>query len=330
MNNIATELGVSTVTVSKALAGKEGVSAAVREEIRKKAAALGYVYNCLPRNMLKGRNYNVGILIASRFLGENSFYWIFFQRLLGALKKTEYLGILEVIDGEDEVARAVPFIAGTNRVDGLILLGQFSDEYLAMITSKIPACVFLDFYSDIGKCDCVSSNNFLGSYNLTKLLIAAGHKKIAFLGSTWATTSILDRYMGFCKAMLESGLTFTDAIPDRDSKGLFSEIKLNPAAYSACVCNNDRLAGLLVRQFRQKQIIVPDDISLVGFDNEGEAVTAGVGITSMEFDIGTMCNLTVDFLIKRIENEDYVPRGRSFVDGRIVMKQSIKEEGGNA
>jgi LacI family transcriptional regulator len=321
MNDIASGLGVSTVTVSKALAGKDGVSAAVREKIREKAAALGYVYNSLPRNMLKGRNYNVGILIASRFLGGNSFYWIFFQRLLSALKKTEYLGFLEIVDGADEDARTVPLIVTTNRVDGVILLGQFSDGYLAMITQKMPACVFLDFYSDIGNCDCVSSNNFLGSYNLTKLLIASGHKKIAFVGSTWATTSILDRYLGFCKAMLEAGLTFGDAIPDRDSTGLFSEIKLNTAAYSACVCNNDRLAGLLVRQFRQNGIIVPDAISLVGFDNEDEAVTAGVGITSMEFDIGTMCDLAVDFLIKRIENEDYVPRGRSFVDGRIVVKR---------
>jgi LacI family transcriptional regulator len=324
MRDIASKLGVSTVTVSMALGGKEGVSKSVREKIQKKAEELGYTYNSLPRSMLKGRNYSIGIFIAARFLGESSFYWTFFQRLITSLRKTEYMGVLEIVDDADEASLSVPAIVAAKRIDGAILLGQLSDEYLSMITDQMPACVFLDFYSDIGKCDCVASNNFLGSYNLTKLLIAAGHKKIAFIGSTQATTSILDRYMGFCKAMLEVNLPFDDAIADRDSKGtLFSEIKINPSAYSACVCNSDRLAGVLVRQLIKKQIMVPRDISIVGFDNESETITAGIGVTSLEVDNGAMCDLAVDFLVQRIENDDYTPRGRSFVDGRIIIKNSI-------
>jgi LacI family transcriptional regulator len=322
MSDIAKEVGVSTVSVSKALAEKEGVSDELRKVIRQKAEELGYVYNSLPRNMITGRYYNVGILIGSKYLGENSFYWGFYQKLLEILKQTEYLGVLEIVNEDDEAACVVP--AFIDKVDGIILLGQLSDEYLSMIIQKTARCVFLDFYSEIGKCDCVASNNFLGSYNLTKLLIVAGHKKIAFIGSISATTSILDRYMGFCKAMVEAGLSYEGAIEDRDGKGgLYTEIELEPFKYTAYVCNNDRLAGRVIRQLGKQGIRVPSDISVVGFDNESETITSGVQVTSLEVNIKTMCVTAAALLIQHIEMPDYVPRGRCFIDGKIVIKQSI-------
>ncbi|MDR2747779.1 MAG: substrate-binding domain-containing protein [Treponema sp.] len=324
MSDIARELGVSTVTVSKALSGKEGVGKDLRKSIVQKAEAMGYVYNSLPRGMLEGRTYNIGILIAAKYLGENSFYWIFYQRLLRALKATSYTGILEVVNDEDETACAIPSIVTANKIDGLILLGQLSSAYLSAITTTIRQCVFLDFYSDIGRCDCVASNTFLGSYNLTKLLIAAGHKKIAFIGSISATTSIIDRYMGYCKAMLEAGFPYDPAIDDRDSKGVYlTEMQLKPDSYTAYVCNNDQLAGNVIRQLRKIGMAVPADISLVGFDNESEAVTGGIGITSLEVNVDNMCGKCIGTLIQHIESEEYGPPGISFVDGKIVVKQSI-------
>ncbi|MDR3249044.1 MAG: LacI family DNA-binding transcriptional regulator, partial [Treponema sp.] len=157
MGDIARELSVSTVTVSKALGGKDGVGIALRKLIEEKAAEMGYVYNSLPRNMLLGRNYNIGVLISDKYLGENSFYWIFYQKLLHSLKQSPYLGILEVVESGDEEASTPPALLAANRADGLILLGQFPDDYLSMITKRTRRCIFLDFYSEIGHCDCVAS-----------------------------------------------------------------------------------------------------------------------------------------------------------------------------
>jgi LacI family transcriptional regulator len=324
MSDIARELGVSTVTVSKALSGKDGVGKELRKAIVQKAEAMGYVYNSLPRSMLQGRTYNIGILIASKYLGENSFYWIFYQRLLHTLKDTSYTGILEVVNDDDELACAAPSIVTANKIDGLILLGQFSNAYLSAITTTVRQCVFLDFYSEIGQCDCVASNTFLGSYNLTKLLLAAGHTKIAFVGSISATTSIIDRYMGYCKAMLEVRLPYDAAIDDRDTRGVYlTELRLQTGSYTAYVCNSDQMAGNVIRQLRKAGMAVPGDISLVGFDNESEAVTDGIGVTSLEMNIDSMCGKSIGTLIQHIESEGYGPPGISFVDGTIVIKQSI-------
>jgi LacI family transcriptional regulator len=274
--------------------------------------------------MLEGRTYNIGILIAAKYLGESAFYWVFYQRLLHTLKGTPYTGILEVVSDEDEITGAIPSIVTANKVDGLILLGQFSNAYLLSVTATIRQCVFLDFYSDVGQCDCIASNTFLGSYNLTKLLIAAGHKRIAFIGSISATTSIIDRYMGYCKAMLEAGIPHAAAIGDRDSKGVYlPEIQLNPGGYTAYVCNNDQVAGNVIRQLRRAGLGVPADVSLVGFDNESEAVTDGIGVTSLEVNVDSMCGKSIGTLIRHIESEDYGLPGLSVVDGKIVVKQSI-------
>jgi LacI family transcriptional regulator len=274
--------------------------------------------------MLEGRTYNIGILIASKYLGESAFYWIFYQKLLDLLKKTSYTGILEIVSDEDEAKGVVPSIVASNKIDGLILLGQLSDPYLSALASKVKQCVYLDFYSETGSCDCIAPNNFMGSYSLTRLLIAAGHKKIAFIGSISATTSILDRYMGFCKAMLEAGLSYDPAIEDRDRKGLYlAEFKLNSGHYTAYVCNNDQVAGIVIRQLRHMGIAVPKDISMVGFDNESETVTEGIGITSLSVSIDNMCEMAINSLVQHIEAEEYIPMGMSFIDGKIVVKQSI-------
>jgi LacI family transcriptional regulator len=322
MSDIARELKVSIVTVSKALADKEGVSEVLRAEIKKKAQEVGYVYNSLPRNMLLGRHYNIGILIGSKYLGESSFYWIFYQNLLNELKKKHYLGILEVVSIEDEVNRVPPTSLIANKVDGFIVLGQLAVPYLTMLTNSGTKCVFLDFYSEIGGCDCVASNNFLGAYSLTRLLIEAGHQKIAFIGSIAATTSILDRYMGFCKVMVEANLSYGKAIEDRDESGIHTEVNLS-ADYTAYVCNNDRLAGHVINQLRREGKAVPGDISIVSFDNENVDVTGGIGVTSLKINVSSMCSLAVNFLVQNIENAGYTPHGQSFVDGKVIIKDSI-------
>jgi LacI family transcriptional regulator len=323
MSDIARELSISTVTVSKALSSKDGVSDSLRKVIEKKAAEMGYVYNSLPRNMLLGRTYNMGILISHKYLGVISFYWNFYQRLLQAIKRTPYLGILEVVESAEEKNCTEPFILSTNKADGFILLGQFPDNYLSMITKKTRKCVFLDFYSDIGRCDCVTSNNFLGSYNLTKLLIEAGHKRIGFIGSVWATTSILDRYMGFCKAMLEAGLPYGSAIEDRDKIGAFINVDLKPGDFTAYVCNSDQVSGIVINRLRGLGCEIPRDISIVSFDNDNEQITDGLRVTSLEVNVDAMCEAAVNLLRGNIETADYRGRGRVFFDGKIIIKESI-------
>jgi DNA-binding LacI/PurR family transcriptional regulator len=79
----------------------------------------------------------------------------------------------------------------------------------------------------------------------------------------------------------------------------------------------------VIRQLRQCGLKVPADVSLVGFDNEDETITGDIGVTSLEVNTAAMCELTMNTIIQHLESEAYTPLGSSFVDGKIIVKQSI-------
>jgi LacI family transcriptional regulator len=129
--------------------------------------------------------------------------------------------------------------------------------------------------------------------------------------------------MGFCKAMLEMELPYEPAIDDRDEHGQYIDFDLRLGDFTAYICNNDQVAGIAIKRLRDRGLEVPGDVSIVGFDNESEVVTAGLGVTSLEVNLQAMSQTAVNLLIEHIESNEYRSHGRTFIDGRVVGKQSI-------
>ena len=117
----------------------------------------------------------------------------------------------------------MPNIVADKKVDGIIVLGQLETEYLKMIQEcKIPM-VYLDFYDEDVEESAVVADNVYGIYALTKYIISMGHKKIAFVGNIYATSSILDRYIGYYRALVENRMEIREdyLISDRGEDDLF-------------------------------------------------------------------------------------------------------------
>jgi LacI family transcriptional regulator len=325
MKDIARELGVSTVTVSKALAGRDGVGAPLRKAIQDKAAACGY--RSTARGGVKGMTDEaVGLLIGEKYLGETSFYWLFLLEITRLLRADGMIVIPEFVTAADVASCATPQIVASGRVRGVIVLGQLAEPWLENLAAQCPASVWVDFYSKAGGRDCVASNNFQGSYLLTKELIAAGHSDILFIGNTAATTSILDRFLGYAKAMMEAGLESFPAMPDRkdDNTGYsFQELPSNYNSWTAFICNNDQLAGDVVRALRRKGLSVPEDFSVVSFDTTNPQITGGIDITSLELNVKLMCKTAVKRVRELMDNPASPGLGNLFIDGQIVEKGSI-------
>jgi LacI family transcriptional regulator len=103
MADIAQKLNVSNVTVSKALADKDGVGDELRAKIKQLANEMGYSYNSVAKSLKDGRTYNIGIVVPDRFLGKTmSFYWVLYQNISKELLKRNYYGIFEILKPEDE------------------------------------------------------------------------------------------------------------------------------------------------------------------------------------------------------------------------------------
>jgi LacI family transcriptional regulator len=324
MKDIATELGVSTVTVSKALSGKEGVSDELRTLIKHKAEEMGYRYNALGKSMREGKNYNIGILIAEQFMHEIAFYSKIYQALIKEMMRFDYFGILEIISGHEEKKCLLPNILKNNKVDGIILLGQLHRDYIIKIDNTGIPYIFLDFVDDAFNVDTIISDNVYGSYEITKYLISKGHSEIGFIGNQLATTSITDRYLGFYKAMLEHKLSIRQEwiINDRDEEGNFIDLKLPEDLPTAFVCNCDKIAYELILLLKRMNIRVPEDVSVVGYDNYIFATLSDPQITTVEVNVEAMSEMAVDSIIRRFTNSS-IESSRKIISGRIIIRDSV-------
>ncbi len=324
MRDIAARLDVSTVTVSKALSNKDGVSEELREKIKEVADSMGYRYNSLAKGMKEGRSYNVGIIIAERYVKDDAFYLKMYQSAVKSLAKVNYYGIMEIISRKTEKDLIMPNMISDNKVDGIIILGQMNSDYVDIIKEAAIPIVFLDFYDEHLDVDSIISDNVYGAYILTNYLISQGHKEIGFIGDIFATSSILDRYLGYYKALLANGIHLKEEwiIKDRDDAGSFIDIALPKQMPTAFVCNCDEVAYIFIKQLKKAGFKVPEDVSVVGFDNYIFANLSSPKLTTIEVDIDNMADTAVDAVIKKIQEENFT-LGRKVISGHLIIRDSV-------
>lgn len=333
MADIAEVMGVSTVTVSKALSGQKGVSEELRAKIRDKAEAMGYraasAFN--QERVRRNVSYTIGAIVADRFLDKyESFYWKLYQEVATVAVQKGCFTMLEVLQSEDEKYMIMPKLLQEKKTQGLVIIGRLQKEYLDKLMEYADVPVFfLDFYGRSGQCDSVVSNGYFGMYTMTNFLFDMGHRDIAFMGNVLATDSITDRYFGYVKSLYEHGIEVNKEwiVNDRDPQTGRSDdgfaIKLPEKMPTAFVCNNDAAAAMLVQTLEKHGYKVPEDISVVGYDNYQPPGLCDIGITSYEVDMREMAERTVKNMIGKISGA-YYKQGVYIVSGRIIYKDSVR------
>lgn len=328
--DIAEKVGVSTVTVSKALSGQKGVSEEMREKIKQLADELGYRSPSENKRQTTEKQYNIGVIIQEVYLDKyESFYLMMYQELNKRAVARGCFTLLESMSRESVLSNVMPLLVQEKKVDGLIVVGDMTQTYMEHLEEKagIPV-VCMDFYNDTINLDTVISNSFYGTYALTNYLFQMGHKKIAYVGTVGTTNSITDRYLGYAKSLLEHHIEVRKdyVIGDRDTKtgrmDLDKYYQLPEDMPSAFVCNCDLAASYLIRKLRANGYRVPEDISVVGFDNYLFPGLCDIGITTYEVNIGEMARRVVHKIVRKIANENYTA-GVFIVDGHMVIKDSV-------
>lgn len=331
--DIANELGVSIVTVSKALSGQKGVSEELRRRIIELADEMGYKLPSAEsgvKPMKSQEAYRISVIIHEKYLdSRDSFYIKLYQEVV-----TKAIGLgsfvsLQVVSEQMEESGDVNGIIKGSSFDGLIVMGRFNDEYYKKIVSEcnIPM-INTDFYSECANPDSVVSDNFYGAYRMTNYLFDKGHTRIAYVGSIKETDSIMDRFMGYVKSIIQHGMNVRHdwIIPDWDENGnhRLQEFDLPDEMPTAFFCNNDMTAANLINQLEAMGISVPDDISVVGYDNFYYPGICDVEITTYEIDLKEMAHKSVNALVKKIQGGDYRP-GMRIIQGHLVEKDSVKK-----
>lgn len=330
MIDIAKKVGVSVVTVSNALAGRDGVSDALRSHICETAKQMGYKPSNTKSNKKTAYDLklekNVGILTPERFVGYmGTFYWELTASVSNKLAEFDVYTIYECVTAKNEQECILPKIITENKIDGIIVIGQVHRQYIELLSEIDIPLIFVDFYDNRFEIDSVNSDSYYGGYIITDYLVKMGHRNIGFLGNVTATSSIHDRFLGYIKCIMENNLEYRSewTLDDRDESGrIYDRIAFPEEIPTAFVCNCDETAFRVIADLKSKGVRIPEDISIVGYDNYTVSNFCIPAITTIEVDIDKMASVSVEIMIKKLMDPTYT-EGRRIISGRLLIKDSV-------
>lgn len=328
LGDIAEKLGVSIVTVSNALKGKKGVSEEMRDKITRTAEEMGY--HSAPREKKVRDSHMIGVVVAERYVKEfPSFYMEVYKNISQEAMKRGSLTMLEVASQEKEDLEEKFSAFQDCDVEGVILIGEMKKRYIDAVRreyQKVPI-VCVDYYDVYDDMDYIVTDGFDGMEQMTRLMIKEGIRDLAFVGTVNATQNITDRYLGYCKALDRAGIEDAkyNIIPDRDATGEVFDLnpQLPEKLPQGFVCNCDRTALVIIRKLREQGLRVPEDVSVVGFDNYPPDASGGRQLSTYQNDEEVLARLSIHTMIRRIEGRKK-PEGIRIVEGSVIRGESVK------
>lgn len=334
LKDIADRLQISIVTVSNALADRSGVGEDLKKKILDVAQEMGYQRKprrekqTLPKSRMYHAGKRIGVVALESHLKRNaSFYWELYQHVVIEASKMGCFVLLELLTQERVEQKEMPLLIREEQIDALILLGVVPKDYVCETYAQAGVPVLLlDTDYEENPCDAVISNGFVGMYQMTNYLISQGHQKIGFVGEYRATRSIMDRYQGYYKSLLEHGIRENHnwLLSDRRLMEPKQEAELPKVMPTAFACSSDLAADLMAQRLIRAGYRVPEDISLVGFDDFlAEGILQG-RITTYAVDMDAMAHQALKLLTKRLDGDKQAKMVRT-IDGRVIIRDTVKE-----
>ncbi|MFC0167356.1 LacI family DNA-binding transcriptional regulator [Pseudoduganella danionis] len=275
MADIARLAGVSTSTVSRALAGSKLVNEETRTRIMELARSLKYTINIGAQNLRLKQNRTIGVVIpydsATRQHLSDPFFLSMLGSLADALTEQGFDMLVSRVDAEELDAAAAPF--DTGRVIGIVLIGQWRhhDQLNQLAARHVPIVVWgaqlpQQLYCTVGG-DNVSGGDLAVSH-----LLQQGRQRIAFFGDI-NLPEVGQRYEGYCQALQRAGLAIDPALqvsvaflPDSGRQAV-QELLRRDVRFDAIFAGSDLLAMTAINTLRTQGLEVPRQIAVVGYDD---------------------------------------------------------------
>ncbi|MDB5079270.1 MAG: hypothetical protein JWP00_1194 [Chloroflexi bacterium] len=275
--DIANEAGVSASTVSRVLNNSMPVDPAKRAAVLKAVQNLNFKPNLVAQELGRGRTMTIGILIPQ---SASIFYNTIINGIEQGLELTPYRSLVASSNYRLEEERKLLDLLVARRVDAIVTLwNQVDETYLLEIAKEIPLISIGRKLSGLEK-QCLVVSNFQGAYQATRYLIERGHTRIAHITGALNVPDGMQRFEGYKQALRDAGLE-----PDpqlivegdfEEQSGLFGVGVLftRGVRFTALFAGNDMMAMGARLGFYRHGMRVPDDISIVGYDDQpGSAYT---------------------------------------------------------
>lgn len=304
--DVAEKAGVSVVTVSRVLNNAPTVRESSRLKVMAAVEALNYQPSAAARSLAKGKTNVIGIILpnlSDPFLSE-----VVLQVDL-ALEQQGYSLAISIIDSMD-----LTFVDRTNffmqqeRADGILVLTPlFEDEFVQSLQRKGIPFVIMDNQRYPFTVPSVVIDNYKGGYEAAKLLLENGHESIVYIGGPETFLSAEDRLAGFSRALSEVGIA-----PMGVYRGEFDidtgyattcQLLRDGHRPTAIFAGDDHIAFGIVDALREHQLSVPEDVSVIGFDDHPFSGKLHPRLTTIRQPAKEMAEAAVDMLMRILRGE---------------------------
>ena len=296
--------GVSLATVSRVMNKNTRVSEKTTKKVLDAMAQLGYKPNSIAQSLASNRTNSVGILVSE-------LHGPFFAQMMAGIESELRAAGKHVIittghSEDDKEKDGIEFLI-SRKCDALILhVEAVSDEYLIKLSQGKTPVYLINRYVKPLKDNCISLDNELGGYLASKSILEQGHKKIAYIAGPQFKADARNRLKGHKKALTEHNIEFNNELY---YEGDFNEVGGTQALkqlinknipFTALVCANDEMASGAMKYAREHGYNLPNDLSVIGFDNVIFANYLYPTLTTIDNPVENMGQMAAKMVLKDI------------------------------
>jgi LacI family transcriptional regulator len=306
LHQVAQAAGVSASTVSRILNGTAKVHADKMQAVQAAIVALGFRPNPVARGLAGGRTLSIGVVtqtISSPFYGEA------LHGIEDELERAGYIPIFVSGHWHEAGERKALEALLSRRVDGIIVLaGRLPDAELHAHAQQVPMVVVGRELSG-PRLFSLNFDNLTGALLATQHLIECGHRRIAFIAGDPAHQDALDRHAGYRRALEEAGIAYDPALvmpaDFTESSGLLAVNRLldSRLSFTAIFAANDQTAIGAALGLYRRNVRVPDDVSLVGFDDLAPAKFSVPPLTTVRQSVYEMGSQSAVAMLQMLRGE---------------------------
>ena len=329
IKDVARMAGVSTTTVSHVINKTRFVAEATQKKVLAAVDELNYAPSAVARSLKCNTTRTIGMLVTK---STNPFFAEVVHGVEEFCYGAGYTLILCNTEGNLSKQRDYLRMLAEKRVDGLLVMCSDLDEQLLGLLErqKETPMVIMDWGPESPHTDKIQDNAELGGYVATKFFIEHGHKAIGCLTGHSEKTACRERLKGFRKAMSEAGLEVKeDWILEGDFEcesavDAAKQIISMAERPSAIFCFNDIMAMAMISTFQQAGIRVPEDISIIGYDNIDLAPYFSPPLTTIHQPKRRLGKSAVEILMDRVKDKEHAPQVFEMVP-ELVIRNSVKK-----
>lgn len=333
ITDVAREAGVSTATISYVLNQKatETISPETMERVYAAIKKMNYVPNLSARSLVSKRSNMIGVVIpqtepGKEFMFSNPYYGEFLSNVEYTARKNGY----HVLISGTEANQSYINVAKNRGLDGIVIVGMYPDEfYMELKQSQVPI-VMVDSYSNEHYFHNIGINDRHGGYIATQHLIKNGHRSIAFVSGKVREEGVnYKRFLGYKDAMKEAGLEINDKsiyignVSHEYGMEAARLIKENGQGETAVFSTADIMAVGLIKGLKLHGLRVPEDVSVVGFDDVYLANISDPSLTTIRQNIAEKGNLAAEVIIEAATNKSMTKRD-IILPIEVVERQSVR------